>query len=133
MQFGMANDPLSSFTLQPQGKYQFIAELKDKEINSLKEELKSLQLSKCSLQKTLSELEQKLHLQVQTKDSHLNQLSEVERRFGSVSRHFAAVRQAHEKLEQKVGEAVRLNKNLSSLNKKQEFTITSLKQIFVKG
>lgn len=31
-----------------QGKYQVIAELKDKEINNLKEELKSLQVVRCS-------------------------------------------------------------------------------------
>lgn len=31
-----------------QGKYQVIAELKDKEINNLKEELKSLQVLRCS-------------------------------------------------------------------------------------
>ncbi|RXN21951.1 coiled-coil domain-containing 73 isoform X1 [Labeo rohita] len=69
------------------GKNQLAAELKDKEIISLKEELKQLQ-------------EQKLQLQTQTKDSHLNQLGEVERRFAAVSRQCAMVKQAHEKLEQ---------------------------------
>lgn len=44
--------------------------------------------------------EQKLQLQTQLKDSHLNQLGEVERRFGAVSRQCAVVKQAHEKLEQ---------------------------------
>lgn len=44
--------------------------------------------------------EQKLALQRRSKDSHLNQLGEVEKRFGVLSRQCAAVRQAHEKLEQ---------------------------------
>ncbi|KAK6317956.1 hypothetical protein J4Q44_G00112470 [Coregonus suidteri] len=110
------------------GKHQLTAELKDKEINSLKEELKLLQLFKYSLEKKLSELEQKLQLQTQTKDSHLNQLGEVEKRFGALSRQCAMVKQAHEKLEQNVEDAMRLNKKLTSVNRKQESTIISLKQ-----
>ncbi|XP_023671990.1 coiled-coil domain-containing protein 73 isoform X8 [Paramormyrops kingsleyae] len=42
---------------EEKGKYQVTVELKDKEIRTLKEELKLLKLSKCSLQKTLSELD----------------------------------------------------------------------------
>ncbi|XP_048887087.1 uncharacterized protein LOC125751808 isoform X11 [Brienomyrus brachyistius] len=42
---------------EEKGKYQVTVELKDKEIRTLKEELKLLKLSKCSLQKTLNELE----------------------------------------------------------------------------
>ncbi|KAA0724502.1 Coiled-coil domain-containing protein 73 [Triplophysa tibetana] len=97
------------------GKIQLTAELKDKEIMSLKEELKLLQ-------------EQKLQLQTQLKDSHLNQLGEVERRFGAVSRQCALVKQAHEKLEQNVEEAMRINKKLTSINVKQESTITTLQR-----
>lgn len=41
-----------------------------------------------------------MQLQTQTKDSHLNQLGEVERRFGAISRQCAMVKQAHDKLEQ---------------------------------
>lgn len=41
-----------------------------------------------------------MQLQTQTKDSHLNQLGEVERRFAAISRQCAMVKQAHEKLEQ---------------------------------
>ncbi|XP_066505425.1 coiled-coil domain-containing protein 73-like isoform X2 [Hoplias malabaricus] len=110
------------------GKHQLSAELKDKEICSLKEELKSLQLFKYSLEKKLSELEQKLLLQTQVKDTHLNQLAEVEKRFGIITKQCAMVKQAHEKLEQNVEEAVRLSKNLASINKKQESTIGLLKK-----
>lgn len=44
--------------------------------------------------------EQKLVLQSRSKDSHLNQLGEVEKRFSALSRQCAMVKQAHEKLEQ---------------------------------
>ncbi|MCI4380306.1 hypothetical protein PGIGA_G00238300 [Pangasianodon gigas] len=110
------------------GKHQLSAELKDKEITSLKEELKLLQLFKYSLEKKLSELEQKVQLQTQVKDSHLNQLGEVEKRFRTISRQYAVVRQVHEKLEQNVEEAMRINKKLVSINKKQESTIAALKK-----
>ncbi|XP_016114968.1 coiled-coil domain-containing protein 73-like [Sinocyclocheilus grahami] len=99
------------------GKNQLAAELKDKEIISLKEELKQLQLLRYSSEKKLGELEQKLQLQTQTKDSHLNQLGEVERRFAVISRQCAMVKQAHDKLEQNVEEAMRMNKKLTSINK----------------
>nr|XP_020460008.1 coiled-coil domain-containing protein 73 isoform X4 [Monopterus albus] len=115
-------------TEEEKGKYQVSAELKDKEINSLKEELKSLQLLKFNLEKKSNDLEQKLALQSRSKDSHLNQLGEVEKRFNALSRHCVLVKQAHEKLEQNVDEAMRINKKLSSTNEKQEATIVSLKK-----
>ncbi|XP_015193890.2 coiled-coil domain-containing protein 73 isoform X2 [Lepisosteus oculatus] len=110
------------------GKHQLTTELRDKEINSLKEELKSLQVFKFSLQKKLSELEQKLQLQTQTKDNHLNQISEAEKRFETISRQCVMVKQFHEKLEQNVEEAMRLNKKLTLVNYNQEATIFRLKK-----
>ncbi|XP_041854198.1 paramyosin-like isoform X2 [Melanotaenia boesemani] len=111
---------------EEKGKYQVTAELKDKEMNNLKEELKSLQLLKYNLEKTSSELEQKLALQTRTKDTHLNQLGEVEKRFSALSRQCAMVKHAHEKLEQNVDEAMRINEKLTSANQKQEATIVLL-------
>ncbi|XP_029909250.1 coiled-coil domain-containing protein 73 [Myripristis murdjan] len=113
---------------EEKGKHQLSAELKDKEINSLKEELKSLQLFKYSLEKKSSELEQKLALQSRLKDSHLKQLGEVEKRFSALCRKCAVLKQAHDKLEQNVAEAMRVNTQLNSTNKKQETAISSLKQ-----
>ncbi|XP_016339238.1 coiled-coil domain-containing protein 73 [Sinocyclocheilus anshuiensis] len=110
------------------GKNQLAAERKDKEIISLKEELKQLQLLRYSSEKKLGELEQKLQLQTQTKDSHLNQLGEVERHFAVISRQCAMVKQAHDKLEQNVEEAMRMNKKLTSINEKQESSIKALKE-----
>ncbi|XP_018559579.1 coiled-coil domain-containing protein 73 [Lates calcarifer] len=113
---------------EEKGKFQVSAELKDKEINNLKEELRSLQLLKYNLEKKSNELEQKLALQSRSKDSHLNQLGEVEKQFSALSRKCAMVKQAHEKLEQTVDEAMRINKKLTSTNEKQEVTIVSLKK-----
>ncbi|TRY98474.1 hypothetical protein DNTS_020565 [Danionella cerebrum] len=125
----MSNENSESVAaVKKQGKTQLAAELKDKEIASLKEELKQLQLLRYSLEKKLSELEQKLQLQTQTKDSHLNQLGEVERRFATISRQCTMLKQAHEKLEQNVEEAIRINKKLISINENQESTIKALKE-----
>ncbi|XP_075327318.1 coiled-coil domain-containing protein 73 [Odontesthes bonariensis] len=115
-------------TEEEKGKYQVTVELKDKEINNLKEELKSLQLLKYNLEKTSSELEQKLALQNRTRDTHLNQLGEVEKRFNALSRQCAIVKQAHEKLEQNVDEAMRINQKQTSANQRQEAVIVSLKK-----
>nr|XP_019960903.1 PREDICTED: uncharacterized protein LOC109641042 [Paralichthys olivaceus]XP_019960904.1 PREDICTED: uncharacterized protein LOC109641042 [Paralichthys olivaceus] len=113
---------------EEKGKYQVSAELKDKEINNLKEELRSLQLLKFNLEKKSKELEQKLALQSRSKDSHLNQLGEVEKRFSALSKQCATVKKAHETLEQNVDEAMRINKKLTSANEKQEANIASLKK-----
>ncbi|XP_040894085.1 coiled-coil domain-containing protein 73-like [Toxotes jaculatrix] len=86
-------------------------------------------LLKYNLEKKSNELEQKLALQSRTKDSHLSQLGEVEKRFSVLSRQCAMVKQAHEKLEQNVDEAMRINKKLTSANEKQEATIVSLKKV----
>ncbi|XP_034031436.1 myosin-9-like [Thalassophryne amazonica] len=113
---------------EEKGKQQVSAELRGKEINSLKEELKSLQLLKYNLEKKSSEMEQKLTLQSLSKESHLNQLGEVEKRFSALARQCAMVKQAHEKLEQDVDEAIKINKKLTSAYEKQETTITYLKK-----
>uniref|UniRef100_UPI0037E8E876 coiled-coil domain-containing protein 73 n=1 Tax=Semicossyphus pulcher TaxID=241346 RepID=UPI0037E8E876 len=58
------------------------------------------QLLKYNLEKKAIELEQKLALQSKSKDSHLNQLGEVEKRFSALSRQCTMVKQALEKQEQ---------------------------------
>ncbi|XP_060932416.1 coiled-coil domain-containing protein 73-like [Limanda limanda] len=130
---------------EEKGKYQVSAELKDKEINNLKEELRSLQLLKFNLEKKSKELvrknlpltqtvdralvgEQKLSLQSRSKDSHLNQLGEVEKRFSALSRQCAMVKKGHETLQQNVDEAMRINKKLTSANEKQEANIVAMKK-----
>ncbi|XP_029009769.1 myosin-8-like isoform X3 [Betta splendens] len=115
-------------TEEEKWKYQLTSELKDKEISSLKEELKSLQLLKYNLERKSSELEQKLALQSRSKDSHLDQLGKVEKRFTALSRQCAVIKQAHVKLEQNVNEAMSINRKLSSTNKNQEAIIVSLKK-----
>uniref|UniRef100_UPI00398ED4C2 coiled-coil domain-containing protein 73 isoform X2 n=1 Tax=Pristiophorus japonicus TaxID=55135 RepID=UPI00398ED4C2 len=113
---------------EEKGKFQLTAESKEREISGLKEELKVLQVSKYSLEKKLNELEQKVQLQTVAKDNQLSQLSEVEKRFAAISRQCGLIKQAHEKLEQNVEEATRLNKKLIAVNKNQENAIHDLNQ-----
>ncbi len=61
--------------------------------------LKISLISLCVFTALLSQ-EQKLALQSRSKDSHLNQLGEVEKRFSALSRQCAMVKQAHDKLQQ---------------------------------
>ncbi|XP_061630395.1 coiled-coil domain-containing protein 73-like isoform X2 [Phyllopteryx taeniolatus] len=113
-------------TEEEKGKYQVISELKEREIGNLKEELKSLQLLKYNFEKKSNELEQKQTLQIRSKDSHLIQIGEVEKRFGALSRQCATLKKAHEQLEQNVDEAMKRNKKLTATNEKHEATIQAL-------
>ncbi|XP_021541015.1 coiled-coil domain-containing protein 73 [Neomonachus schauinslandi] len=113
---------------EEKGKYQLATEIKEKEIEGLKETLKALQVSKYSLQKKVSEMEQKVQLHLLAKEDHQKQLNEIEKYYGTITGQFGLVKENHEKLEQNVQEAIQLNKRLSALNKKQESEICSLKK-----
>ncbi|KAM5222433.1 LOW QUALITY PROTEIN: coiled-coil domain-containing protein 73 [Hipposideros larvatus] len=110
------------------GKYQLATEIKDKEIEGLKETLKALQVSKYSLQKKVNEMEQKVQLHLLAKEDHQKQLNEIEKCYTTITGQFGSVKETHEKLEQNVQEAIQLNKRLSALNKKQDSEICSLKK-----
>ncbi|XP_044785220.1 coiled-coil domain-containing protein 73 isoform X4 [Bubalus bubalis] len=110
------------------GKFQLATEIKEKEIEGLKETLKTLQVSKYSLQKKVSEMEQKVQLHLLAKEDHQKQLNEIEKYYTIITGQFGLVKENHEKLEQNVQEAIQLNKRLSALNKKQESEIHSLKK-----
>ncbi|KAJ1075203.1 hypothetical protein K5549_006565 [Capra hircus] len=114
--------------LKKQGKFQLATEIKEKEIEGLKETLKTLQVSKYSLQKKVSEMEQKVQLHLLAKEDHQKQLNEIEKYYTIITGQFGLVKENHEKLEQNVQEAIQLNKRLSALNKKQESEIHSLKK-----
>ncbi|XP_004683636.1 PREDICTED: coiled-coil domain-containing protein 73 [Condylura cristata] len=113
---------------EEKGKYQLATEIKEKEIEGLKETLKALQVSKYSLQKKVSEMEQKVQLHLLAKEDHQKQLTEVEKYYTTITGQFGLVKENHEKLEQNVQEAIQLNKRLSALNKKQESEICNLKK-----
>ncbi|XP_028022010.2 coiled-coil domain-containing protein 73 [Balaenoptera acutorostrata] len=113
---------------EEKGKYQLATEIKEKEIEGLKETLKALQVSKYSLQKKVSEMEQKVQLHFLAKEDHQKQLNEIEKYYATITGQFGLVKENHEKLEQNVQEAIQLNKRLSALNKKQESEICSLKK-----
>uniref|UniRef100_A0A2K6MXL9 Coiled-coil domain containing 73 n=1 Tax=Rhinopithecus bieti TaxID=61621 RepID=A0A2K6MXL9_RHIBE len=113
---------------EEKGKYQLATEIKEKEIEGLKETLKALQVSKYSLQKKVSEMEQKVQLHLLAKEDYHKQLSEIEKYYATITGQFGLVKENHEKLEQNVREAIQSNKRLSALNKKQEDEICSLKK-----
>uniref|UniRef100_A0A8C0P451 Coiled-coil domain containing 73 n=1 Tax=Canis lupus familiaris TaxID=9615 RepID=A0A8C0P451_CANLF len=113
---------------EEKGKYQLATEIKEKEIEGLKETLKALQVSKYSLQKKVSEMEKKVQLHLLAKEDHQKQLNEIEKYYGTITGQFGSVKENHEKLERNVQEAIQLNKRLSALNKNQESEICSLKK-----
>ncbi|XP_013358436.1 PREDICTED: coiled-coil domain-containing protein 73 [Chinchilla lanigera] len=113
---------------EEKGKYQLATEIKEKEIEGLKETLKELQVSKYSLQKKVSEMEQKVQFHLLAKEDYHKQLNEIEKCYATVTNQFGLVKESHVKLEQNVQEAIQLNKRLSALNKKQESEICSLKE-----
>lgn len=81
------------------GKYQLATEIKEKEIEGLKETLKALQVSKYSLQKKVSEMEKKVQLHLLAKEDHQKQLNEIEKYYGTITGQFGSVKENHEKLE----------------------------------
>ncbi|XP_010638703.1 coiled-coil domain-containing protein 73 [Fukomys damarensis] len=113
---------------EEKGKYQLATEIKEKEIEGLKETLKELQVSKYSLQKKVSEMEQKVQFHLLAKEDYHKQLNEIEKYYATITNQFGLVKENHVKLEQNVQEAIQLNKRLSALNTKQESEISSLKK-----
>ncbi|XP_069927800.1 coiled-coil domain-containing protein 73 isoform X3 [Oryctolagus cuniculus] len=113
---------------EEKGKFQLATEIKEKEIEGLKETLKTLQVSNYSLQKKMSEMEQKVQLHLLAKEDYHKQLNEIEKYYTAITGQFGLVKENHEKLEQNVQEAIQVNKRLSALNKKQESEICSLKK-----
>ncbi|XP_026507018.1 coiled-coil domain-containing protein 73 [Terrapene carolina triunguis] len=118
-----------TFTMEEEkGKYQLAIETKEKEIDGLKKTLKTLQISKYTLQKKLNEMDQKLQLHIMAKEEHHKKLNEVEKCYATITCQFGMIKEAHEKLEQNVLEALQLNEKLASVNKRQESEIDNLKE-----
>uniref|UniRef100_A0A8C3D1N7 Coiled-coil domain containing 73 n=1 Tax=Cairina moschata TaxID=8855 RepID=A0A8C3D1N7_CAIMO len=113
------------------GKYQLAVETKEKEIDGLKETLKTLQISKYTLQKKLNEMDQKLQLHLAAREEHHKKLNEVERCYATIVCQFGIVKGVHGQLEHSVQEAIQLNKKLTSVNKKQETEISNLKEVSI--
>ncbi|KFO87968.1 Coiled-coil domain-containing protein 73, partial [Buceros rhinoceros silvestris] len=113
---------------EEKGKYQLDVETKEKEIDGLKEALKTLQMSKYTLEKKLNEMDQKLQMHLTAKEEHHKKLNEVERCYATIACQFGVVKGVHGKLEHSVQEAIQLNKKLTSVNKRQETEISNLKE-----
>ncbi|NWV82908.1 CCD73 protein, partial [Dasyornis broadbenti] len=113
---------------EEKGKYQLAVETKEKEIDGLKETLKTLQISKYTLQKKLNEMDQKLQMHLTAKEEHHKKLNEVERCYATIASQFGIVKGVHGKLEHSVQEAIQHNKKLISVNQRQETEISNLKE-----
>ncbi|XP_021257607.1 coiled-coil domain-containing protein 73 isoform X7 [Numida meleagris] len=113
---------------EEKGKYQLAVEIKEKEIDGLKETLKELQISKYALQKKLNEMDQKLQMHLTAREEHHKKLNEVERCYATIACQFGIVKGVHGKLEHSVQEAIQLNKKLTSVNERQETEISHLKE-----
>uniref|UniRef100_A0A8C5LCY9 Coiled-coil domain containing 73 n=1 Tax=Jaculus jaculus TaxID=51337 RepID=A0A8C5LCY9_JACJA len=72
--------------------------------------------------------EQKVQLHLLAKEDYHKQLNEVEKCYVTVTNQFGLLKEDHVKLEQNVQEAIQVNKRLSTLNKKHESKIHSLKK-----
>ncbi|XP_032300613.1 coiled-coil domain-containing protein 73 isoform X6 [Coturnix japonica] len=113
---------------EEKGKYQLAVEIKEKEIDGLKETLRELQIAKYTLQKKLNEMDQKLQMHLTAREEHHKKLNEVERCYATIASQFGVVKGVHGKLEHSVQEAIQLNKKLTSVNKRQETEISNLKE-----
>ncbi|NWS97616.1 CCD73 protein, partial [Mionectes macconnelli] len=113
---------------EEKGKYQLAVETKEKEIDGLKETLKTLQISKYTLQKKLNEMDQKLQMHLAAKEEHHKKLNEVERCYVTIASQFGMMKGVHGKLEHSVQEAIQHNKKLMVVNKRQETEISNLKE-----
>ncbi|KAM4845987.1 coiled-coil domain-containing protein 73 isoform 2-T3 [Thomomys bottae] len=113
---------------EEKGQYQLATEIKEKEMEGLKKTLKTLQVSEYSLQKKVSEMEQKVQLNLLAKEDHHKQWNEIEKYCVAITNQFGLIKEDHVKLEQNVQEAIQLNKQLSTLIEKQESELYSLKK-----
>ncbi|XP_053156532.1 coiled-coil domain-containing protein 73 isoform X3 [Hemicordylus capensis] len=113
---------------EEKGKYLLAEESKEREIEGLKETLKTLQISKYTLQKKLNEMEQKLQLHMLAKEDNQKNLNEFEKCHAVLTCQYGVIKGVHERLEQDVVEAIQLNKKLAVVNKRQESEIENLKE-----
>ncbi|XP_075693875.1 coiled-coil domain-containing protein 73 isoform X2 [Rhinoderma darwinii] len=98
---------------EEKGRFQLVAETKERENISLREDIKASQ-------KEVHELEQKLQLHILAKEDHIKQLSECKKCIGNVTQQFGMIKEVHEKLEQTVQTAIQNNKKVNiEINQKK--------------
>lgn len=96
-------------------KDKFNIECLEKQVKAMKDELKSLQVQKYSLEKRVREQEKKLEMQTAAKDMNISQQVKVEAKYQEIKRHFLLLKDAHNRLEQNVNKCITTNKNLEYL------------------
>ncbi|XP_063407014.1 leucine-rich repeat and coiled-coil domain-containing protein 1-like isoform X2 [Mytilus trossulus] len=99
-----------------------------KETKSLKDDIRSLQITNYNLEKNLREQGRKLQLQTSSTNQHLKQLSSAEEKFQTISNYCKKISESQERLSRNVKEAVKLNRDLMYTNEHQKCIIEQHKR-----
>ncbi|XP_052086581.1 coiled-coil domain-containing protein 73-like [Mytilus californianus] len=99
-----------------------------KETKSLKDDIRSLQITNYNLEKKLKEQGRKLQLQTSSTSQHLKQLSSAEEKFQTISTYYKKISESQDRLSRNVKEAVKLNRDLMYTNEHQKCIIEQHKR-----
>ncbi|XP_076084503.1 uncharacterized protein LOC143055258 [Mytilus galloprovincialis] len=99
-----------------------------KETKSLKDDIRSLQITNYNLEKKLREQGRKLQLQTSSTNQHLKQLSSAEEKFQTISTYCKKISESQDRLSRNVKEAVKLNRDLMYTNEHQKCIIEQHKR-----
>ncbi|XP_072175802.1 uncharacterized protein [Diadema setosum] len=108
------------------GKLQLNSEGWDKEMRALKEEVRTLQVAKYSLERTVREQAHKLETQSQAKTAHSQLVTETDVKCRDIARQMATYSNILDSLKKQVSEAVNVNERFEYTNKHQHCWIASL-------
>ncbi|XP_069105903.1 myosin heavy chain, cardiac muscle isoform-like [Argopecten irradians] len=95
----------------------------EKEMEAMKDELRRLQLSKYTMEKLLRDQEQKVQIQSDSTQQHLQQLSAVEHKLQTFSSYCTKLVDSQQRLDRQVKEAIQLNQTLTYVNEHQKCLI----------
>ncbi|XP_070535291.1 coiled-coil domain-containing protein 73-like [Ptychodera flava] len=98
-------------------KLALLVERTEKEVTGLKNEIRTLMLSKYSLEKKIKEKDHVIQMQSTAKDKHVIQIVDLEQKTKDVSKQVTGVTEQMERLEENVQAACKLNKKLAYINK----------------
>ncbi|XP_022102675.1 coiled-coil domain-containing protein 150-like isoform X2 [Acanthaster planci] len=107
-------------------KLTLAAEAWEKEMEAIKDDIRTLQLTKYSLEKTIKDQDQRLQMQGSARSSHLSKMTELEALGREAGKQCGAVAGQLKHLEADVQAAQKLNGRLSFINQHQTCTIRSL-------
>ncbi|XP_038052260.1 paramyosin-like isoform X2 [Patiria miniata] len=108
-------------------KLALAADTWEKEMKEVKDDIRSLQLTKYSLEKTIKDQDQRLQMQGSARSSHLSKMTELEALGQDVSKQCSVVAEQLKRLEVNVKEAQKLHGKLAFMDQHQTCTSDSLK------